>query len=327
MTNPEPRTSVFHIDRIVKTSVRLFARNILLWLVIAVVLDVVSMRFADELRTAITSYMTDRFQFSPDLSPFTTFIKELPRELQPHEASVDDFLGRVVVRVTWFLALITLLQAMVSHLIFHAVKNDRTKISLAEAVSFLSKEGILVDLLRVIGITICVYLLMIGWFVVLLGTITVTSYVLAVAYENVKVFISVTVGFLTLLLVVYWVIRWALAIPVAVVENKSVFQSIARSYRLTRSCWLTVGVIEVIVIAAYFVVVVVMGMAVEVALGGVSTESGRPPLVVMQFVVEMVGTVLATIVLAACYYYVYETVPGAETATNASGGGAKRVEG
>lgn len=300
MANFERRASVFHIDQIAKTSTLLFARNILLWLVIALVLDVLSMRFADELRTTVTSYMTERFHFSPDLSRFSIFLTDLSLVLPLHDGfpcaaelpCAAEFLACVVVQFTWFFALIILLQAMVSHLVFHAVKDNRSQISLADAASFLTKEGFLVDLLRVIGITTWVYLLMIGWLVVVvyLGTMIGTWYVLGVVFV------------LMLSVAMYLAIRWALAIPVAVIENRGVFQSIARSYRLTRSCWVTVGVIQVIMIVAFFVLAILVGMALEFGSGNAGIEAVR-------FVFWMALSVLAVIVLAVCYYYVSVTVP------------------
>ena len=305
MLRTDQRTNVFHIDRIVKTSLGSFGRNVLLWLLLAVVVDIVSMRFAEEFHVAVVSYMSDRFHFDPDLSGLTRYFAELPSELLPPDKPLETVLRDAILAITSFFAFITLLQAILSQLIFDAVDSQRSKISLEEAASFFGRESFVLNLLRVISVTMCYYLLVILLLVLFLGTVVLTPAVTGSGNELLARATIVVAAAVVVLVLMYIAIRWSLAIPVAVVEEKSVFRSIARSWRLTKSCWLTVGVIVIILVGQ-----VVLAMAIEIGIGvgvnGAAAES------ITRFLFEVAGMTLTTIVLAVCYYYVHETWEGTE---------------
>ncbi len=304
------------IGQVFKSSGTLVYKYILLWLVLAIALHFVSWKFLIEMGESLKDYIEHMFGpvkfkdniehiFGPQLvmnfKKFLNTILENLSEFWEEEVTLRNLVDSVKNYVI-ALGQLTLLQVIASQLIYDQLVCEKKETGIGSILQRIKTTDFFFDVLRTIGITTIYYGIYFVWFI--LYFILVAIVFLAVFYLEV---LQNSLGLTILLVMVIYIIfllcllfimsRLFLAVPLTVVENKNILESLKRSWRITASCWIRM---PIVVVLTWVLTFAIFGLPISVLL-----ESDSSALLerVVDWIYVIFASLLSAIVMAVCYCY------------------------
>lgn len=272
------------IGQVFKSSGTLVYKHIFFWLVLVVVLHFVSWRFVTE----IVGYLKIEDIIEHGLGPGT--------EVNGLSKGIFLFVIEFGIGLSYF----TLLQVIASQLIYDQLVCRQKEIGIGSILQRFKTTDFLFDVLRTIGITAVYYGIFFAFIVVLAAVFFFGVYLEELqTFPILTVISSVVIYILFLIFLCYILPRLYLAVPLTVVENKKILESLKRSWRMTASCRIRMPIVVfltgVLTFAIFVLPILVYGVLSEF-------ESSDLFLRAIQIFVSL-ASLLSAIVMAVCYCY------------------------
>ena len=261
MARDTTSSNTLPIGQVFKSSGMLVYKHILFWIILAVVVHYVSWKFVTEILGYIIEHI---FNIGTE---------------------VNEPLKIILIAIGSSI----LLQMIASQLIYAQLVRCEKKIGIGDIFQLFQTTNFGFNLLRCIGIT----MVHIGIFLA-----SFIPFMILLLAEIDSIFIISLTFIIFFVLYAFIINRFSLAVPVVVVEDKKILESLKRSWQMTASCWIRV-----------FVVFFLIGVMVSPILGGV---------LVLAFVFDfndvsffkalnristMILSFLSAVVVSVCYCY------------------------
>lgn len=203
--------------------------NILLLSIVAIVRYIAAWKFSQEVEELVGT--ADIWKSS------TKYIAEkIPDKTK-------EFISVLMTDLMTGIPYLILLQVGVTTLTFDALKSQPARISPRQFAERFERVEFLFDALRAFAILTIVLVVasvaVIFPLVVIAVIVAVPALLLPHAAEQIHKVAVIPLA------VLFWyiVLRWSLAVPITVVENLNVRESLISSWRMTRTCWIRIGVV------------------------------------------------------------------------------------
>ena len=268
----------FQISQVFKSLWELVTRNILFWFFLLVVLHFIAWEFKEEFWGSLQSYPLSK----PAIDLILCNIANLDPDIRK---GVDFFANSIVYSM--------LLQVVIGPVIYDVLqkKNGDQKIRAEDITARFQKEkgDFILDVLRTAGIVV-IYYSIYALYIGLLISLGLESPL------RILVALIIYLGFL------YCMIRWALAVPVTVIENMGVFKSFERSWHLTASCWIKFSAVNIL---TFILAMIFLGVIFYLAkfLLGSEFWNGENIEKITSNVTVIIASWFAAMALSVCYYY------------------------
>ena len=302
------------IGQVFKSSGTLVYKYILLWLVLAIALHFISWKFLIEMGESLKDYIEHMFgpvkfknhiehMFGPQLVMsfkkfFNTFLENLS-EFWEEKVTLKDLVDSVKDYVI-ALGQLTLLQVIASQLIYDQLVCHKKETGIDSILQRIKTTDFFFDVLRTIGITTIYYGIYSVWFIlyfILVAIVFLAVFYLEVLQNSLDPILLVMVIYIIFLLYILFIMsRLSLAVPLTVIENKNILESLKRSWRITASCWIRMPIVVVLTWVLTFAIF---------GLPSVLLESYSSALLerVVDWIYVIFASLLSAIVMAVCYCY------------------------
>lgn len=289
MTADTALRSPLRVGQVLKSIWSVVSNNILLLSIVAIVTYLAAWKFSQEAEELIGT--ADIWKSAAEY-----IAEKIPDEL---EESLSGLMPVLMTGISYFI----LLQVGVTTLAFDALKSPQIRISPRRFAERFERAEFLSDALRAFCILMIVLVVpsVVALFtsVVLAIIVVASAFLLPHAVEQIHMVAIIPI------VVLFWyiVLRWSLAVPITVVENLSVRKSLISSWRMTRTCWIRLGV----VFFGLYGLVLIIGRAVLSGLerAGLWSDTAGEAILegIVSWVFNAVASVLSVIAVSVFYYY------------------------
>lgn len=280
---------------------------------LAVVLHFVAWRFVGELRRSLVEYAAEGFRLDlPKLAGglIATWSAAVP---DPLRDAVDplfwEYLSTTAAVDSLYLVL---MQVAFTTLMSAGLEQPggwqawSREPGRALVLARFKRADLAFDVLRSLGVLVAVIGLVVGGFAVMVLAVLIFEHEYLRFLHSVKwienlFLLALAVGYILLLVVVGT--RWTIGVPMTIVENTSVLESLRRSWRLTRHCWLKLFVVSQLVPAPFAGLAAALPDGETASFGAALTGWG----------LTIVGTTVGAAVFPVCYYYLRNAGAGIPT--------------
>ena len=278
------------IGQVFNWSWMLVRKHIWFWVILSFVLHFVSWRFVIETWEYLQNFIDEEYLqiFTPEILKFA-----------------KEFVKWLVIALGYF----TLVQVIISQLIYDQLLCCQKKIRIGDIVKRFKTTDFLFDVLRTIGIMGIYYAIIFAWCIVY--SLIIAFFLLVAVYlEAPENYPAVTLisGLVIYLVFLFCFLcsmsRLSLAVPVTVVENKKMLMSIKRSWRMTAACWIRMSLV-VVLTSVICAVLLLVPLLAYVALCGTDFSGLFPTTVLWSYIVFQPS--LSAIVMGSCYCYLRST--------------------
>lgn len=265
MARAETSSDALSIGRVFKSSGTLVYKYIPFWLVLAVVLHFISWKFVTEMGAALLKYIEYIFALQMEVivkGYLKEFLEKLPENIYilPGEKNEVDFLVDLVKSSVIALGHFALLQVIASRLIYDHVCCEK-EASIGGILQRIKTKNFFFHILRTIGITAIYDGILFAWLVLYF----VLASLLLEVLQNFSSLTTVILGLVIYVIIFLFcflssTIRLSLAVPLIVVENKKILESLKDSWCMTASCWIKIPIVFVLTsVLTFFVIFVLPG--------------------------------------------------------------------
>lgn len=296
MARDTTSSNVLPIGQIFKSSGILVSKYIPLWLVLTVVLHFISWKFVTEMGDSLQQYIM--YMFGPQMK---VIVKEYLEEflekvssyiyITPEHMNKVDFVVDLTKSSVIALGHFALLQVIASQMIYDQLVCCQKEAGIGSVLQRIKTTDFFFDTLRTIGITAIYYGILCAGLVLCF----VLAAVLLIVLQNFSDLIVLPVIYSCKIIFLCFLSntsRLFLAVPLIVVENTKILESLKRSWHMTASCWIKLSIVVLltgVLMAAFFVLLIL-----------VLLESDSNVLLLRIYVIL---TPLYAIVMSVCYCY------------------------
>ena len=192
-----------------------------------------------------------------------------------------------------------------SQLIYDQFVCCQKKIGIGDIVQRFQTTDFLFHVLRTIGITAVYYGILFAWFIVCFVPLALilrdTGHQEMLQTFPILAVLGVVIIFLLFLL--FCISRLSLAVPLTVVENKKILESLKRSWRMTASCWIKISIIIALTGMLTLAVLVLFGLSYLAYLVLSGSDPNDRLWEVVQWSYIIFGYSLPAIMMSVCYCY------------------------
>lgn len=276
--------------QVIQSSWLIVRKNIPILRIVAVVTYLLAGKFFQELEEFIRPFYEDEacVRLAQDIS------EKIPNRLKEDFAALPKF-STLAIGALYAI----FLQVVVTQLAFDTLKSQQSSISPGRFAVRFQRAEFFSDVLRVLGITMILSATLMGGMLLLLFIWHAGLLLLLPEFGCAE-------GFVMTMMVVFpplylWM-RWSLAIPVTVVENLSVWESLRSSWHMTRTCWIRLGAVILGLSGLALLIVpplVLSGLEHAGLSNALADILGR----IVSWVFEAVALMFGVIVVSVFYYY------------------------
>ena len=303
------------IGQVFKSSGTLVYKHILLWLVLSVVLHFISWKFVTEMGSSLLKYIEYIFALQIEMI-VKGYLKEILEKLEElgifyiisEKKNKVDFVVDLVKSSVIALGHFALLQVIASRLIYdHVCCKKET--SIGSILQRIKTTDFFFHILRTIGITAIYDGILFAWFVlhVVLGN------VLLEVLRNFSSYTTVILGLVIYIIIFLFcflssTLRLSLAVPLIVIENKKILESLQSSWHMTASCWIKMPIVFVLTFFVIFVlpaVAVLFGSDLSVLLEPLFQLDSDLSQKVVHWIWVIFASSVYAILMSVCYCYLW----------------------
>jgi len=272
----ERRGENLEISKILKESWRLLLAHPFLWILLALIVNVISLIEIQHIFNAVVQHIDDQLDIN-----IRQIISEKLTSLSNESIGIDS---SYLIEISSYIVNVILLQLMVAKIVF-SMLSDRKQLTLRYVVSSL-QGNLLINMLRTFGILF----FSVFYFVITIGLIVIFD----------GFFIGLLLMFLLMVAGVYLASRLSLALPAMVNENIGIFSSYSSSWKLTSSCRLKILLLMLVL----SLLVGIFDFGILSYYYPTSTESELTTIDrILVYFYEMIKNLATAMILSVCYHY------------------------